>query len=399
MELEFSIMASNGAGIQPLLDRFAEETGIHVRLRLLAWDSAWGMFVRSALYGDGPDVSELGTTWVGDLIGMNALRPFSAAEIAALGRASAFFAPAWKTGIRPAGAGAPVERVWAIPWLAGARLVFYRPALFARAGIDPEALFQPSLTPAGFRDAVYALREAGAPVPWTAPTGYTHTTLLNIASWVWAAGGDFIEPGGKATAFTQPAALDGMEAYFALGGALAGEVRGLNGLEPDDYFLAHAGAAMTMSGPWLAESARGGGGDPAEIRAALPPGPSFVGGSNLIVWKHTRTPQEAVRLVHFLTQHAAQVQYARAVGLLPARVESLDSPPFTSDPYWKLAARGLRTGRTFPAIRLWGLVEDRLTAGFTAVWNDVLAGMAPRAALEAHLAPLAERLDGLLRKE
>ncbi len=389
MDLEFSIMAPSAASIQPLMDQFAAETGIHVHLRQLVWDSAWSMFVRSALYGDGPDVSEVGTTWIGDLIGMNALRPFAAVEIASLGRAPTFLPISWKTAI---GLG---ERVWSIPWLSGARMIFYRPALLERAGFDPGLLAAGGLDHRQFLELVERLHAAGVPVPWTTPTGYTHTTLHNIASWVWAAGGDFIRADGRKTLFTQPEALEGMEAYFALGRTLSPAVRGLNGLEPDEFFLNSPEVAMTLSGPWVFAEARRQEG----IAVALPPGASFVGGSNLVVWKHSQNPEGAVRLVRFLTQHAAQVCSAQTVGLLPARAETLETPPFSTDPWWMTAVRAIRTGRTYPSIRLWGLVEDRMTAGLWAVWTDVLAGEAPRAVLARHLVPLAERLDKLLEKE
>ena len=120
-EVELSIMADSPAAIRPLLNQFEAEHGVRVRLRLLAWDTAWSDLVKVALYGDGPDVSEIGSTWLGDLVAMNALRPFGEAEIAALGRPGAFLPSAWQGG-RLAGQ----TQTWAIPWLAGARLVFWR---------------------------------------------------------------------------------------------------------------------------------------------------------------------------------------------------------------------------------------------------------------------------------
>lgn len=404
-ELEFSIMAPGGESIRPLLERFEAESGVRVRVRQLAWDTAWGAFVRAALYNDGPDVSELGTTWVNDLIGMNALRSFDAAEVAALGRALAFLPAAWKTAARTQEGGS--ERVWSIPWVTGARLIFYRKALLERAGIDPRAAFRSN---AELIQTVERLQAAGVRVPWTVPTGPTHTTLLNVSSWVWAAGGDFIRADGRATAFTRPESLAGLRDYFTLGRFLHPEVRGLNGLAPDDRFLNHEDTALTLSGPWLFCRARKNTPDCTDgesdfLGAALPPGPSFVGGSNLIVWKYSRNPDAAVRLVRFLTQHAAQLRYCQAVGLLPARMQTLESPPFATDPLWRMAEEGLKTGRTFPIIRLWGLVEDRLTAAFSQVWADLLAregGFTEKdveVTLEKHLVPLAERLDQLLERE
>jgi multiple sugar transport system substrate-binding protein len=390
-EIEFSIMASSAEGLRPLLAQFEAETGAHVNVRLLAWDTAWSTFVRAALYSDGPDLSEIGTTWVGDLVGMNALRPFNAGDVALIGKRESFFAPAWKSATQSGD-----SRVWAIPWLSGARLVYYRAGLLEQAGLDPLLCFASN---AALEDAIRRLAECGVPIPWTVPTGQTHTTLLNAASWVWASGGDFLSDDGRATRFMEPAALDGLQAYFRLGRYLAGDVRTLNGLEPDAWFLKDPQTAMTVSGPWLFCSA------PERMRSeriavALPPGPSFVGGSNLIVWKHCRNPETAVKLIRFLTRIPAQASYGQFIGLLPARLAGLQTEPFSSDPYWQTAVRGLMSGRTFPTIRLWGLVEDRLAAAFRSVWSDLLADPSadPRAALVQHLSPLARRLDPLLAK-
>ena len=296
-ELEFSIMASSPAGIQPLLDEFQAKHHIHVRLRLLSWDTAWSDLLKVALYGDGPDVSEIGSTWLGDLVAMNALRAFEEDEINALGRASAFLLSAWHAA-RLVGQG----ETWAIPWVTGARLLYFRRELLEHAGLDEHNAFR---TAEQLDLTCSRLRDAGITIPWTVPTGLTHTTLLNVTSWVWGAGGDFVTSDGKHTLFSHPQARAGLSAYYALSRFLTPEVSGLNGLEPDAQFLQNEQTALTISGPWLFTEAH-----PdvrARIGVALPPGASFVGGSHLVVWKHTAMAEAALELIQFLTQTSAQV--------------------------------------------------------------------------------------------
>ena len=405
-ELELSLMTPEGAHIQPLLEQFESESGVRVRLRLLTWDTAWSDLVKVALYSDGPDVSEIGTTWLGDLVAMNSLRPFADADVAAprggrysgtqplpgppgLGRPSDFLPSAWQ-GTRLVG----LPQVWAIPWFAGARLLFYRRSLLEQAGLDPRTAFR---TADSLAQTLARLQAGGVTAPWTVPTGLTHTTLLNVASWVWGAGGDFVTPDGKRTLFSQPQALAGIRAYFALGKYFAPPVRHLTGLEPDEQFLASDQTAATLSGPWLFRAAheRGIAGD---VGMALPPGASFVGGSHLVIWKHSALAGEAQQLVSFLTRPDVEVAYSQVNGLLPARIEALASPPFSSDPLWQLAVEGIRTGRTFPVTRSWGLMEDRLTRELSAIWTEVLhdPGLDLEAAIARRLEPLALRLDLVL---
>lgn len=391
-EIEFSIMGDNAANLQPLLDQFEAEQHIHVRLRTLPWDTGWSTLVKAALYNDGPDVSEIGTTWLGDLIGMNAPRAFNAAEVVTFGKAGAFLPLAWRTCTQFGD-----SHVWAIPWLVGARLIYYRQDLLEAAGLEAKKVFSSNQN---LLAALAQLHACGVAHPWTVPTGATHTTILNAASWVWEAGGGFIREDGKGTRFTEPAALEGLRAYFNLGRFLSPAVRPLNGLEPDHWFLTHADTAMTISGPWLFCQAQQQM-EPEQLRrmqVVLPPGPAFVGGSNLIIWKYSAKVEAAVKLIRFLTQAGTQAAYSRQIGLLPARLEALSAPPFSTDLFWQTAAAGLHSGRAFRAIRLWGLVEERLTSALAAVWADMLSAPELDAAepLARHLPPVARRLDYLL---
>lgn len=388
-ELEFSIMAPNAAGMAPLMEQFHAETGIRVRLRLLSWDTAWSDLIKVALYGDGPDVSEIGSTWIGDFVAMEAVRAFDAESIAALGGVTHFLPAVWRN-TRVIGD----DSVWAIPWTVGARMMFYRRSLFARAGVAAKSAFADA---AGFDDALRQLQNARVNVPWTVPTGFTHTTFLNLASWVWGAGGDFVTPDGKRTLFAQPQALNGVRAYFGLGKYLPVRVRHLNALEPDTQFLNDAETALTMSGPWLFQAASATLLD--DLDAALPPGPSFVGGSYLVAWKHSNHARAAHKLIHFLTRIPAQIQYGQTIGLLPVVAAAHEQEPFASNPLWQTALRGVQTGRTFPVTRAWGLMEDRLTNALAGLWRDVLndpSGVDLDAAMARRLDPLAKRLDLVL---
>jgi len=396
-EIELTIMGEReSAGhIQALLDQFTAEQQIPVRLRVLSWDTAWSDLVKIGRAGAGPDVSEIGSTWVGDLVAMRAVHPFTDAEIAELGTADAFLPVAWH-GTHLAGETQP----WAIPWLAGARLLIFRHNLLERAGVDALTAFQT----ANQVDLTLArLQASGVRVPWTVPTGTTHASLLNIASWVWGGGGEFVTPDGRHCLFSQPQARAGMRAYFALGRYLTPAVRHLARLEPDEQFLRDPETAATLSGPWLFLAARTRGTPDlaTHLGVALPPGPSFVGGSNLIIWNHTRQPAAALRLIHFLTQPAAQVIYSQRMGLLPARLDALAGPPFAGDPLWQQTIQGVRTGRSFPVIRAWGLLEYRLTATLGTLWAETLANpsLDLDAALAQHLQTLAQRIDPILGQD
>src|SRR5512136_2284060 len=95
-EIEFSVQAPHADIIRPLLNEFEAKYHIPVKVRLLTWDAAWSELVKVALYNDGPDISEVGSTWLGDLMSMSALHAFTSEELAQLGKASRFLAGAWQ---------------------------------------------------------------------------------------------------------------------------------------------------------------------------------------------------------------------------------------------------------------------------------------------------------------
>jgi multiple sugar transport system substrate-binding protein len=275
----------------------------------------------------------------------------------------------------------------------GVRLVLYRRTLLQAAHVDEDTAFQSA---ASFENTLSRLRESGVRVPWTVPTGHTHTTLLNVCSWVWSAGGDFITPDGKHVLFNQPAARMGLRDYFALGRFIPSEVRHLNALQPDEHFQADDQTAVTISGPWLFDMVK-----PAlreQIGVAMPVGVPFLGGSHLVMWKHSHQHDAVMKLIHFLTETPAQVIYNQRIGLLPAVIEAFASPPFQTDRLWKRVVEGLKGGHTFSVTRSWGLMEDRLSTEFAALWGEVLSSpeLDVDAAIARRLEPLARRLELVL---
>ena len=387
-EIEFSIQAASAEFIQPLLAEFEARHHVHVKVRLLTWDAAWSELVKVALYNDGPDISEVGSTWLGDLMAMSALHAFGPDEIAQLGKAAHFLPAAWR-GCHPPD---QVE-VWAIPWLVGARLVFYRRDLLRGAGIREDEAFTSA---EHFEQSLHQLHEHGVPVPWIVPTTHTHATLLNAASWVWAASGDFISPDGQHILIAHNHSIAGLRNYFALGQYIPHHLLQLDALQPDTQFLQNADTAVTIAGSWLfhflSDELRD------NVGLALPPGAPFLGGSHLVIWKHSRKQEAALKLIRFLTQTETQVRYAQRIGLLPAVAEALNEEPFTTDRFWKSAVQAVKAGRAVPVTRSWGLMEDRLATEFAGVWQAFFADPSiDLVGLLIHrLEPLARRLEQVL---
>jgi multiple sugar transport system substrate-binding protein len=393
-ELELSMMSYIAPEqLAALVRPFEAQHRVHVRLLPLAWETSWAEIMKAALYGHGPVVSEVGSTWVASLAAMNVLRAFSPMEVTTLGRPTAFLPAAWQSGLLP---GDPNPQ--AIPWLSETRAIYYRRDLFQQAGLAEVTQFESN---AHLEDTLETLRGHGF-TAWTMPTRPTLNTFHNLTSWVWAAGGDFVDADRRQVTFAEPAARAGMAQYFGLHRFLAPEARHLQTEQSEARFL-QGQAAMTISGPWLSLS-------PELPRApqvaetmgvALLPGVPWVGASHLVIWKHAppRLVRLATELVRFLTSLPQQIASSQHTGMLPVLPEAFSAPAFAHHPVYQVVGRGLLHGRAFPPIRLWGLIEEKLTVALGSVWAKVLTaepGASLDALIRAELEPLAARLNKTL---
>jgi multiple sugar transport system substrate-binding protein len=372
--------------LQSLLQRFEQRNNIRVHIELMpSWALGWSRLVETALYHSGPDVSEVGNTWIGDLARMEALRPFKQKEVEDITKEAHLFENVWMSGTRGEGSG---SAVYSIPWGGDTRVVFYRRDLLKKAGVSEATAFKDA---AHFEKTLATLQEKGIPMPLALPTRRSHLTIQSIASWIWGAGGDFLSPDGTSPIFDEPRALEGCKAYFRLGRYFGPEALNLEEIESDQAFWSGK-AAVILSGYWvlfineMAPEVR-------ENLSAVPvPGVPFVGGHDLVIWKHSRHDSAALKLIQFLHTDEAGKELYPSWGL-PISENGWANPPFDSGLYPVFKA-AMQKGRGFRG-RLWGLVEKRLTDVFSDIWAEVLK--APESQLdtivETHLNNLAHRLQ------
>ena len=396
IEIGFSVMENNAGDaeqLRPLLEAFEQQYRIRVNLVGIPWTDGWTEIAEFGIYEHGADVSSIGTTWIGSLAAVHALRPFTAQEISALGGAEAFFEPIWRSGFLP---NDPTP--WAVPWLGDVMLLYYWEKTLKKAGIsDFEAAFA---TDAALVETLERLQKSGVDYPLAMDVKSDTVLLHEAAHWVWNAGGDFISADGRQVAFNQPPAMQGLRNYFKLRPFISPELLGT--AYPASLFYPGK-AAVHFAGPWLETSAQNpdwGGETPGVI--ALP-GTTFAGGCSFVIWQYTLYPKEAFELVRFLTTQPVQAPTSSTYRhQVPTRRAAIHVPLVENDVFHRAYVQYLQSmqrGRSFPSIRLWGAVEDKLRAGLSNIWADLFAN--PNQDLDTcihkHLDPLAGRLNIALR--
>jgi multiple sugar transport system substrate-binding protein len=358
------------------------------------WGNQFATLRDAIFQKQGAEVAEIGSTWLGSLVGMNALRPFSPAEVTRMGGANVFFPQVWESAFVLGD-----RSVWSIPWLCGARVIFYWRDMLEDAGVDLETAFQ---TPEWTEYTLERLQTSGIATPWAAPTEPNLDTLHHIASWIWEAGGDFLSSDGTTVMLTQRESLQGIHAYFRLHRFVPLSSSLPAGARLFELFVQREVAAI-MTGPWDLNTFQQHDLDSAALSlvgVALPPGPPFVGGSNLVVLQHmpARYERTAIDLISQLVSPQVQLEYAQIMGLLPVRMDVLSELEQSGDPKMQMYLHALSSGRTIPNVPLWSVIEERMMDVFGQIWRDIQAQ--PEADLETiiadHLEPLVKRLNRML---
>lgn len=343
------------------------DLGIDAHIIPMHWETYWKEILNIALFKHGADVSQVGAPFTGAVVSMNALRPFKTREIAMVGGVESFLPASWQTTQIHG-----ESSVWAMPFVSDVRTIYYWRDMLEKAKIDDQIAFQ---NPEQIRETLTRLKAAGTTFPWGVETRFPFANLQNIVSWIWSAGGDILAPGGKEPLFAKPEAIKGIRAFFELYEFLSPKLYQKDQPVYASELFANREVPVAMGSPNLLRIIKQHYADQPEklqnVGIALPPGPPYVGGSNLLVWAHTRLEEQAVSLVQELVSKKIQTAFCQKSGSLPVRMDVLSEPPYLTDPHLQVIVEALKAGRTYPSLRRWGLVEERLSIAFDRVWSQL----------------------------
>lgn len=378
-----------------LISQFTAQSGIQVRLRPMVWDTAWADLFSYTTFGNGPQVSHVGNTWVSSLVRMHALRPFKSDEIVDMGGAPEFMAPNWQTGLLPGD-----KRVWAIPWTAWSYVICYRKDLLAQVGIDPMNAFG---TVEAVKSTLQRLVNSSLEIPWlNTQVPMNYRCLLHIAaSWIWAAGGEIIDKDGTKALFNGPNAIHGLKDWLETYRAVPQPYQKLS--QEETFSLFREGRAAAVLANIRGTNSFIDAQTNAIVRDNLGVAPvtdsPWTGGGSFVIWDDLRTNPDkeraAVQLVKFLSGKETNLYYSRQAGSTPARIDALNEIYPAGNPARDAIMLTATQGRSYYNMPIWRRIEYQLYEEIGSAVTDATEHPSADAAtiLHKHLDPLAVRLN------
>lgn len=322
-----------------------------VEVTPIPWDQAHGKIQTAIASGETPDVSLIGTTWMGEFAQGGGLDPTPEGLV----DESAFFEGPW-------GSTVVGDTSYGVPWYVETRVLFYRSDLAEKAGWSEAPQTWDELKQfAGDLES-----RAGAEYGLNLQPGQTGS-WQSVLPFAWSNGASLTNEGGSEYTLDTPEMTEALEFYKSFFDEGYAPTRALDAGELESGFASGDFAAF-ISGPWhtgLVEEA----GLTADQYAVAPlpgkdaaPGTSFVGGGNLAVFKDSDNRESAWKFVRWMTEPETQQAFYDAVGSLPSVKEAWETGALSEDEQLQVFGQQLESTMAPPAVPTWEQVAAVIDA-------------------------------------
>jgi len=317
-------------------DFMAANPGVEVKVTPIAWDVAHDKLLTSVAGNTTPDVSQMGTTWMGEFAKTGAL-----AEVPEDISLDGTFEGARNTAIVDG-------TTYGVPWYVETRVLYYRTDIAEKAGIT-----EPPATWDELKEMASAMKEKG---------GARYGISLSPNNWqefmpfVWQNGGEGATEEGFS--FDTPEVVEALEFYrsFFEEGLTSPSVP--EGFAVEQGFLAGT-HPMFFSGPWHMGLIEEQGGADIEGKWEVAPmpkketGTSFVGGSDLVVFEGSENKDAAWAFVRYLLEPDVQQKWYTTVSALPSVESAWEQGELSTDERLALFGEQLKDAKSPPPIPKW----------------------------------------------
>ena len=342
-DIEVWAMGTEGEMLGDFVADFEEANpDADVKVTAVPWEAAHDKISNAIAAGETPDVSLIGTTWMGEFAEAGGLEPTPEGLV----DEADFFEGAW-------GSTVVGDTSYGVPWYVETRVLYYRTDLAEKAGW--------SEAPATWDDlkqfATDMQDKAGAEYGLNRQPGQTGS-WQSVLPFAWSNGAAVTSDDGTEYTIDSPEMTEALEYYKSYFDEGLSNDRTLDPGELESGFADGQYGAF-ISGPWhtgLVEDAGVSQDDYAV--APLPgkdsgPGTSFVGGGDLAVFSDSDNKEGAWKLVQWLADPETQSAWYDTIGDLPAVRTSWESGELADDPQLAVFGEQLDSTLAPPAVPSW----------------------------------------------
>lgn len=386
------MMGSGSPDQTSFLDRVeqafqAQHPGVDVEVQYVPWGDASKKFQTALAGGEGPDVTEVGNTDTQSWAAQDAFADIT-------DRVNG-----WSEGrdiVPSLLANDQVDgKTVALPWYAGVRAVYYRTDWFAELGIQP---------PRTQAELVEAARKIQAAKPGVAGLAVAGDYNFALFPFIWSNGGEIAVKEGDTwtSGIDSDAAKRGIDFYTGL--VTREQVSppasiSWNELEPQKQFALNK-AGMIIAGNWAQTEMAKDNPEITKVMGSFPvPGlsagkiaPAFAGGSDLAVWKDSKSPDLAWDYLAVLLSKQHSLEWAKQSKFFPAYSDLLASSDFQSDAVMAGFAKQITMTKMVPLSPAWVEV-DKNKAVLQNMVRKIMKGEQP---VDAAAAEAAAEMNKIL---
>ena len=337
-------MGTEGEELGAFVKDFAKANpDADVNVTAVPWEAAHDKIANAIAAGKTPDVSLIGTTWMGEFAEAGGLDPTPEGLV----EEGDFYEGAW-------GSTVVGDTSYGVPWYVETRVLYYRTDLAEKAGWDEAPKTWDELK--SFTGDLE--KKAGVEHGINLQPGQTGS-WQSVLPFAWSNGAEVTNDAGTEYTIDSPEMTEAVEYYKSFfDEGLAGPTRVLDPGELESGF-ADGTFGSFISGPWHTGLVEDAGVTQEQYTVApLPgkdsaPGTSFIGGGDLAVFKDSDNRDGAWKLVKWLTEPDVQQKWYDTLGDLPAVKAAWDSGKLAEDPQLQVFGEQLGSGLAPPAVPTW----------------------------------------------
>ncbi|HEV3101520.1 MAG TPA: extracellular solute-binding protein [Candidatus Dormibacteraeota bacterium] len=337
-----------------LVQGFTQQTGIPVQVEAVPWANVNDKLTTAVASGNGPDLMQVGLSLLPSFEAAGALLDLSPYVKDHPGlQSSSYLGAVASDKINPSG------KVLSVPWVSDVRVLFYRSDILSAAGIS-----SPPTTWTQFHADAAMLAQRGK-----GKYGYyipQWDSALPV-EFTWEAGGNVLQ-NGKVT-FDTPQFKAAADFYISFYKDKL--VPTASDFDQTQGFISGS-APMVISGPYLAAGIKSTAPqlDGKWNVAVLPKdqaGTSLFAGSNMGVWAKSKHVGASLRLLDYLAQTNAQLNWFKATNELPTAKSALSDSTLTSDPMVKIYTNQLQDAQLLPLVPKWDKISQAMLDSLNSI--------------------------------